>query len=346
MSRDFSIQSVPNGLVNAEVKSKPKRVPTVPAHLPKLHCLCGAFGVVRSGKTNAIVNLIKEYVRHGSLNLLYCISPTYDSNSALQTLQFEAVFKNSEGSIQSLEKILDLVSQRNKEYEAEKKYHKAYRRWLNSDNEHDITWEDHNLLLKENYRLPVKIEWPKPAIFIDDMTHTELMANTIHNKLSHLSLHHRHLDNVGISIFQAFQTFKQGMPKVVRSNLGLIMLFPTCNMKEIEDIYKEVSNNITFDTFKELLFEATKGQHDFLLIDKLCDDPCKQFGINFDRKFIIDPVLERAKLLRTELNDLNGSTQRRRKGSISTSIERHVRPGDHYDSTSSSESTMAKKTRV
>jgi hypothetical protein len=105
---------------------------------------------------------------------------------------------------------------------------------------------------------------------------------------------------VGVSIFQAFQTFKSGMPRVVRANLGLIMLFQTCNMREIEEIYSEVSNNITFDTFKKLLFEATKGPHDFLLINKLADDPCKQFGINFDRVFIIDPVEERRKLLKVD----------------------------------------------
>jgi hypothetical protein len=71
-------------------------------------------------------------------------------------------------------------------------------------------------------------------------------------------------------------------------------------MREIEEIYSEVSNNITFDTFKKLLFEATKGSHDFLLINKLADDPCKQFGINFDRVFIIDPVEERRKLLKVD----------------------------------------------
>lgn len=93
------------------------------------------------------------------------------------------------------------------------------------------------------------------------------------------------------------------MPKVVRSNLGLIMLFPTCNMTEIEEIYKEVSNNITFDTFKKLLFEATKGEHDFLCINKYAADVRKQFGINFDRVFIVDPIEERRKLLKLNIKN-------------------------------------------
>ncbi len=129
------------------------------------------------------------------------------------------------------------------------------------------------------------------------MTHTELMSNTLNNPLSHLSLHHRHLDGVGVTIVQAFQTFKSGMPRVIRSNLGGIMLFPTCNMEELVEIHREVGNNVTFETFKRLFFEATKEKHSFLFINKLEDDPAKQFGINFDRKFIVDPVEERRSLL-------------------------------------------------
>lgn len=295
----FMLENVKGGLANNEVKSKPKRVPCVPDHLPRLHCLCGAFGVVRSGKSNALVNLIQAYYTCGGLNMLFCISPTYDSNSALQTLPFEpnGVFTDSSRSVEALDRIIGMIQERNQEYKEEKEYKKAYRAW----EENRATTAQLSQVSRQNFRSPVKIKWPQPGIFIDDMTHTELMANTINNKLSHLSLHHRHLDGVGVSIFQAFQTFKSGMPRVVRSNLGLIMLFPTCNMREIEEIYGEVSNNITFDTFKKLLFEATKGAHDFLLINKLAEDPCKQFGINFDRVFIIDPVEERRKLLKVEL---------------------------------------------
>ena len=71
-------------------------------------------------------------------------------------------------------------------------------------------------------------------------------------------------------------------------------------MKEIEDIYKEVSNGISFDTFKELLAEATKEPHSFLLIDKYAQDERKIFGINFNQKFIVDPNEERRKVLKLD----------------------------------------------
>lgn len=199
----FRIEAIPGGLVNDEVKGKPKRVPITPDHLPQLHVLCGAFGVVRSGKSNAIVNLMAAYYKLGCLNLLYCISPTYHSNGALQTLPFEkeGIFTDPDSSVQSLLQIIKLVQEKNKDYEYEKLYRKAYNAYTHKDG-NKTTAQQEYLLHKEHFRRPIKVPWPKPGIFIDDMTHTELMANTIGNRLSHLCLKHRHLDGVGVSIFQ------------------------------------------------------------------------------------------------------------------------------------------------
>lgn len=298
------IEAIPNAIKNGAVKCKPKRVPIVPSHLPALPLLAGAFGVCRSGKSNALVNLLQEYCQYGSINLLYCISPTYDSNSSLQTLPFidegkggfRGIFTDSKTSVEALRSILNHIAEKNQDYLKEKLYRKYYKKCLKYG-KGLLKFEEMELLMQENFRPPKKVPWPQPGIFIDDMTHTELMANTINNELSHLSLHHRHLEGVGVSIFQAFQTFKSGMPRVVRTNMSMIMLFGTCNMTEIKEIYQEVSNNITFETFKRLLFEATKDEHGFLLINKNAEDYRKQFGISFDRVFVVDPVEERRKLL-------------------------------------------------
>lgn len=304
-------EKVKHGLVNGPVKCTPKRVPKTPPHLPKLPLLAGAFGVCKSGKSNALVNLITEYIKHGSLNLVYCISPTYHSNASLQTIPFVderetrkggekgngfvGIFTNPETSVQDLDIICNHIRAKHQEYKDEKEYKRVYKLWRKD--KFKLGYEELDMLKREEYRAPISVPWPQPGIFIDDMTHTELMANSVHSKLSHLSLHHRHLDGVGVSIFQAFQTFKSGMPRVVRTNISLIMLFSNMNMKEIEEIYAEVCNNITFDTFKKLLFEATKEEHGFLLVNKMADDCCRQFGKNFNQIFVVDPVEERRKLL-------------------------------------------------
>lgn len=292
----LTVVNIPNGLENNEIQCTPKRVPITPPHLPKLHTLAGAFGVVRSGKTVAFMNLITAYKQAGSLNLFYCISPTYESNATVQTIEWDKVFTDPSHGNEALDEIIQDIQKKHLEYEESIEYKKAFKRWLKNRE----TVADIHLLGKKGYAMPETVEWPQACIFIDDMTNTNLMINKIESKLANVALRHRHIDGVGVTIFAAFQTFKAGMPVQVRKNLGLILLFPNCNMKEIEDIYTEVSNNISYQKFREILFEATKDQHSFLCIDKLCDDPTKQFGINFNQKFIIDPVEERRKVLKLD----------------------------------------------
>ena len=290
------VTSLRKGIKNEEVKCSKRKVPKVPKDFPPLHTLCGAFGVVRSGKSNALVNLIQAYWDYKSLNMLFCISPTYESNTSLQTLPFEkdGIFTNPQNSSMALEVIKKRIEERKLEYDFEKAYKIAYKNWKKEKaNEVEMA-----LLNKMDFRLPKKVEWPKAGIFIDDMTHTELMANTINNELSHLCLHHRHLAGVGVSIFLALQTFKSGMPRVIRTNLGLILLFATCDISTLEEIHREICNNISFDTFKKIFIQATKGDHNFLLINKLAKDPNKQFGINFDQVFDIDMDAEKEKALK------------------------------------------------
>lgn len=297
---NFIIESIPNGLQNKEVLCKPKRLPKVPSHLPKLPNLFGGFGTCGSGKSNAFVNLIQAYYDYGSITDIYIISPTYSSNASLQTLPVDPknVYEESRGSVGSLMDIKRKIMETNEHYLFEKEYKRIYKIWSGRGGSNKLSFQEMSLLKKEEFRPPIKVPWPQPLIFIDDMTHTELMSNTINNELSHLSLHHRHLEGVGVTIIQAFQTFKSGMPKVVRTNLGCAMLFPTCNLKEIEEIYSELANHVTYDTFKSMLFEATKEPHSFLFINKTEKDPARQFGINFDRVFVVDVLEERRKILK------------------------------------------------
>lgn len=307
---NITIEDVPEGFENGEIKAKEKRVPIVPDHLPRLHTLCGAFGVVRSGKTHALTNLIQQYWNHDSINRIYIISPTYSSNFALQTLPVkkEDVYESVENAVQSMDNILGKIKKDVDEWEKEDEYRKTYKKWQKVGDE-GLKMDEYYIMYKNGYRTPKKIPWPQPAIFIDDMTHTKLMSRGNDSVLCNLALRHRHLHGVGVSIFQAFQSFKGGMPKVIRSNMSLILIFPTCNMTEIEDMYTEVSNGITFETFKELLNAAfSGGEHNFLLINKYAKDPNRMFGINFDKVFVIDQNEERRKLLKMDVKEKKRSS--------------------------------------
>lgn len=293
----FDIIPVPNGLVNKKVEGPKRRVPWTPPHLPRAHLVCGFFGEMRSGKTNGLVNMLQEYYDYGTFNLLYAITPSYESNTILHTLPFESdgIFTDTSHAQDSLMTILDVnIANKAKEYEFEEKYKVAFTKWLNSG---PITHNEGLMLEREHYREPQKVEWPRPAIFIDDMINTELMANTIRNKLSNLAFHHRHIEGgIGVSIFLALQTFKNGLPRGIRTCLTCACLFSNCSKSVVEDMHEEVASNISLDTFKEVFFKATEEPHGFLMVDKSAE-PGYQFGLSFDRKFYIDPIAERRKVL-------------------------------------------------
>jgi len=304
--RDVKIEPIPGGLKNGPVDCKPKRLPVVRPSYPELHGLMGFIGHIGSGKTNAATNLIQAYWDDKSINRIFVISPTYDSNAQVQTLPIEMddVYTSSESAEFSLQEVIRKVGVMVMDYDFEIEYKKAYKAWCGKDQFGqylDMTTADQKALLhKEHFRAPKDIPWPSPLLFIDDMANTILMQNSITNMLTHLSLKHRHLAGVGITIIMAVQSFKRGLPASIRANLTQCLLFETINMKELEDMHFELANGLSFETFKKYMYLAFNEPHGFLMINKKAKDKNKQFTINFDRAFITDLEGERRKVLRIE----------------------------------------------
>jgi hypothetical protein len=293
----LQVHNVKHGLKTGNLKVKKVHGPETPPHLPKLHFIGGFFGVVRSGKTYSAVSLVKDYDKHGCFNMRFLISCTYESNTVLHEIDWEpgGIFTDAATSEAALAVIIGMIEKRVQDHYKELEYKRVYEKWRKE--KRYLTLDEQILLNDEEHRPPIDIPYPKALLFIDDMINTPLMANTINNKLSHLCLHHRHVaGGAGVTIIQCLQKFKSGMPRAVRSNLSLVALFATCDMTELEDMWQEVANSVTFETFKKLFFKAVEQPHSFLLIDKMAD-PETMFGINFDQRFYIDPLEERRKLL-------------------------------------------------
>ena len=66
---------------------------------------------------------------------------------------------------------------------------------------------------------------------------------------------------------QSWKTSVGGLPKALRNNLTLMLLFRTTSAKELADIAESVDGEIDSDTFLRLCRAAWQKPHDFLLID-------------------------------------------------------------------------------
>ncbi len=78
---------VPHGLPNRKVEVRALHTPPkTPNHLFALHNLMAFVGNCGSGKTNALVSLVREYLNHNTFTRVFVISPTFASNDVWQAL--------------------------------------------------------------------------------------------------------------------------------------------------------------------------------------------------------------------------------------------------------------------
>ena len=98
-------------------------------------------------------------------------------------------------------------------------------------------------------------------------------------EIARICLYHRHLGGftdpkehgaIGASLLfnaQAWKTSVGGLPKALRNNLTLMMLFKTKSSRELQEIAEEVSGEVDEQTFYDVYRQAIQQPHDFLFID-------------------------------------------------------------------------------
>ena len=73
----------------------------------------------------------------------------------------------------------------------------------------------------------------------------------------------------------------KAIPKSIRTNTSLFVLFKFASTKILENSYEEVSSIITLQKFEALYLHATANEHDALVMD-FTQDKSQRFKKNFD----------------------------------------------------------------
>jgi hypothetical protein len=97
-----------------------------------LHTLAAFIGARGSGKTNAAILLAREYVKAGSFNRVFIISPTYDSNAAFHVLPVERndIYRDASDAQQALRDILEKIEKDTQQYKRWDRYARVHKRWV------------------------------------------------------------------------------------------------------------------------------------------------------------------------------------------------------------------------
>jgi hypothetical protein len=296
---------VPNGLKNEVIKCKKVERPEVKEGMFPLHTLAAFIGARNSGKTNAAIVLTKRYWDDKSINKIFMISPTYDSNPELQTLEVDPkdVYRNSGKSLEALSDILNKVAELAKEYKEDKEYEKVWKRYL----ARRFTLKDQIILESREHKPPLHMKKPSCLLFIDDMAKTGIYSTSAQNPFNNLCILHRHVHQVGITILMLVQNFK-AIPLKLRQNIQQFFIWTTNDMNSLKSMYEEFGNVCSYETFLRVYQEATEKSHHFLTVDPF--NPIKElrFRQNFETYLkvpftsAVDEILELKKRKRNRFD--------------------------------------------
>jgi hypothetical protein len=294
LSKSSHTLAIPGALHNEGLKYKKLKTPNVRPSLFQLHTLAAFIGPRGSGKTNAAVLLAKKYMDDGSINRLFIMSPTIESNRIFDLLHPDPddIYKNIHTCLHDLDLILGKVKDMVEDYEETKAYNKIYKRWKRFEKNEGPPISAAEFALMENNQFKPRPELPRPAplLMIDDMSHSDIYTPSKKNSFINLCLRHRHLYKVGISIFMLVQTFKTGIPKCLRQNIQQFFLWPTHDMSQLDSMYEEFANLCTYDDFINMFQRCTSERHQFMTIDLNAKEPLMAFRKCFD-EIIFPPSL-------------------------------------------------------
>jgi hypothetical protein len=284
-----SVPELPNNIPEyAERKTPP--------NMPRLHMLSAVVGSRNSGKTTTIIKLLKMYIRHKSYDKIFWWSPTARREKKFQDfmedcegqVQFEVFERFDEGEFVQL---LEFFRAEIDEYRRYKKRLEAWRKFKKCKDVDDLTLDELALLQECDFEKPTteyKNGFPSFALVWDDMVGSKnVFSPTCKGVTSNFWILHRHLS---CSVFILSQIVANGIPRQIRGNISLWILFPCKSDKLKKDVAEELAFKVDPEMFLKIWDFCTKDQHDFLMCDYDIPDPKYMFRKNWNKVVLYDEI--------------------------------------------------------
>ena len=246
----------------------------IPPGMFKPHMTFMISGKTGSGKSTALIRMLKAYCDSGVFQKLILISPTYDAKYKM--LPLTEIHEDYSDSL--LNEIMEEQKADIDEFKQNEEDTKIYNKFM----------RNRKMTKKELLRLytmlnPMTEEFEKPvqtydklpftAIILDDLGGTPAFKNG-NNFLNSIVCKSRHyLTNFFVCVQHPYQC-----PRALRSQCSHVMLFATKDKKLLEELAKENCSHLTPEEFVKLFQHATKVQHDFMLCDFKKDEVRRNFG--------------------------------------------------------------------
>jgi hypothetical protein len=267
---DFEVEIVKD-LANNPIKSQLAEPRSAPPTMPDKPFIGAVVASRGGGKTTSIINLVGNYAKTRFFDKVVLMSPTYRNDTKLErldddrydfTVQEDVNYDTINDTIESIKADIE-------EYKLYKDYMAVWKRfirarsaegWLKRASPEEIAILQHHDFQPPETRF--KYGMPTTLVIFDDLVGNRAVYNN--QELVKFLLVHRHwLTSVIFSV----QVFRGAIPRGLRNNLSLLVLFRNKNSQIRREVAEELSSHITVEQFEKLWDYCCAEQHDFFMIN-------------------------------------------------------------------------------
>lgn len=244
------------------------------------------------GKSTAAARLLKFYADHKPAifqkDFIFVVSPTAESQKHLWNhigIPDHNVFDvdNAPQIKKIIDTIVDVLAEAKHQYDEDQEYLVAYKKLCNDE---ELTTRERALLeSRDATELKNPMEWPRPVLILDDLSHMKVLDQ---KWFTSLCLRHRHVaGGIGLSMIIIAQSLRGGIARPVRQNCSLICLWMTQDKNAKKDLGEECSHYLEYDEFEAVFDDATDDFHSFLAVDLTQKNPNLVFSKNLEHWYQI-----------------------------------------------------------
>jgi hypothetical protein len=281
MIRATTIKSINNDVIR-DSSDDTRRIP---AGLFKPHMTTLISGKTGSGKSTALIRMLKAYCDAGVFQKVILISPTAAYDQKYKMLPLTDVHEDYSDDL--LTEVVEEQKADMEEYqqnEEDIKLHNKYMRGQRLTNKELLRLYTMLNPMTEALDKPVQRfdKSPYMAVILDDLGGTPAFRNG-NNFLNSIVCKSRHFKtNFFVCVQHPYQC-----PRALRSQCSHVLLFGTKDKKILEELAKENCSHLTPEEFIQLFQHATQNPHDFML----CDFKTNEVRKNFNQVLKISPKL-------------------------------------------------------
>ena len=282
---------------NAPIKDLSDDARKIPQGLFKPHLTTMVSGKTGSGKSTALIRMLKAYCDAGVFQKLILISPTAAYDAKYKMLPLTDVHEDYSDGL--LNEIMEEQKDDMEEYEHIEKGQKLYDKFMAGKR---MTKADllqlytmMNPMTEDLVRPAQRFDkLPYTAVILDDLGGTPAFKNG-NNFLNSIVCKSRHYKtNFFVCVQHPYQC-----PRALRSQCSHVILFQTKDKKLLEELAKENCSHLAPDEFVQLYQHATREPYDFML----CDFKTNEVRRNFDEVLTLKSLKENSALHQNQTNE-------------------------------------------